>query len=380
MRKTSRFAQQASREETARVPRETPYLAKYMPLFSLSSCMRALANLVQEVARTDATVLVLGESGVGKNLIARTIHEESARQAGPFVVVNCAALPGELLESELFGHEKGAFTGAYRQTPGKFEYASRGTLCLDEIGEIPRSLQAKLLHVLQDLEFSRVGGREPIRVDVRVIATTNRDLEAAMRLGEFREDLYYRLSVLEIRVPPLRERREAIEGLARIFLDRCNAQYGRKVAIQPELASLMTEYAWPGNVRELENFVRRLVVLGEACRAQQDLAARVAAAGRNGGPGHADRGGGLAPSAASPAAGAPPTHADPGLLDLKAIARRAAQDAEKKALLEVLERVRWNRAEAARVLKVSYKTLLSKLAQCGITARRGRGKPSEPLT
>jgi two-component system response regulator AtoC len=335
--------------------------------------------MVQEVARTDATVLVLGESGVGKNVVARAIHEASARQAGPFVVVNCAALPGELLESELFGHEKGAFTGAYRRTPGKFEYASRGTLCLDEIGEIPRSLQAKLLHVLQDLEFTRVGGREAIRVDVRVIATTNRDLEAAMRLGDFREDLYYRLNVLEIHVPPLRERREAIEGLARVFLDRYNAQYGRQVALQPELASLMTEYAWPGNVRELENFVRRLVVLGEACRAQQDLAARVAA-GRNGGPGRAGRGGAVAPSEADPAAvaGTPGGGADASPLDLKTIARRAARDAEKKALLEVLERVRWNRAEAARVLRVSYKTLLSKLAECGISARRRAG-PSDPV-
>src|SRR6185295_10664791 len=163
---------------------------------------QALRDVVREVARTDATVLVRGESGVGKNLIARAIHEASVRRAGPFVLVNCAALPGELLESELFGHEKGAFTGAYRRKPGRFEFASTGTLCLDEIGEMPAALQAKLLHVLQDLQFTRVGGRDSIRADVRVIATTNRDLEVAMHEGHFREDLYYRLNVFEVHVPP----------------------------------------------------------------------------------------------------------------------------------------------------------------------------------
>ena len=349
-----------------------PYLSEYMPLFSLSPRMRSLTRIVQEVARTDATVLMLGESGVGKNLIARAIHEISARQGGPFVVVNCAALPAELLESELFGHEKGAFTGAYRRTPGKFEYANRGTLCLDEIGEIPRSLQAKLLHVLQDLQFSRVGGHDPVRVDVRVIATTNRDLEAAMRAGEFREDLYYRLNVLEIRVPPLRDRRAAIEGLARHFLERCNLQYRRQVALLPETVSLMLEYAWPGNVRELENFIRRLVVLGDVQRAQQDMTARLAAS-RNGRQGRATS---MEPALPDQDAEAPsqpqitPALAD--LLDLKAIARRAAREAEKKALLDVLEHVRWNRAEAARVLKVSYKTLLTKIIECGIESRRPR--------
>jgi transcriptional regulator with GAF, ATPase, and Fis domain len=350
-----------------------PYLAEYLPLFSLSPRMRAVTRLIQEVARTDATVLVLGESGVGKNLIARAIHEASARQAGPFVVVNCAALPVELLESELFGHERGAFTGAYRRTPGKFEYANRGTLCLDEIGEIPRSLQAKLLHVLQDFQFSRVGGREAIRVDVRVIATTNRDLEAAMRAGDFREDLYYRLNVLELRAPPLRERREAIAGLARHFLERCNKQYARQVTLEPETLVLMTQHAWPGNVRELENFVRRLVVLGDPRRAHEELVTRLDAA-RNGKPpglagtqpeAHVSRDPAPVPASPQPAAVSP--------LDLKAIARHAARDAEKKALLEVLERVRWNRAEAARILKVSYKTLLNKLAECGLSPQRGRG-------
>jgi two-component system response regulator AtoC len=304
---------------------------------------------------------------VGKNLVARAIHATSPRHDKPFVLVNCAALPAELLESELFGHEKGAFTGAHRQKLGQFEFAEGGTICLDEIGELPRSLQAKLLHILQDLRFSRVGGRELLRADVRVIATTNRDLEAAMQDGEFREDLYYRLYVVEICVPPLRERREAIPGLAEHFLRRANEQYRRQVTLPSELAALMGEYHWPGNVRELENFVRRLVVVGDVERAREELASRIAAARQRGlldAPASRE---GTGPPLFRPAASAPVEES----LDLKAIARRAAREAERTALLEALERVRWNRAAAARILKVSYKTLLSKLTECGISP----GKP-----
>jgi transcriptional regulator with GAF, ATPase, and Fis domain len=342
---------------------DNPFLDDYPALSTLSERMRALVEVVREVARTDATVLILGESGVGKNVVARAIHAASARRGGPFVLVNCAALPAELLESELFGHEKGAFTGAYRLKPGRFEFAGGGTLCLDEIGEMPRVLQAKLLHVLQDLQFSRIGGRELIRADVRLIATTNRDLEAAMRNGEFREDLYYRLNVVEIHVPPLRERPEAITGLARSFLARYNSQYEREVSLPPETLGLMGTYPWPGNVRELENFIRRLVVLGDPQRAHRDLLDRIKAAG-----GASRR---PAPAAPSPSTGpAANSLVSAGVLagtfDLKAIARRAARDAERQALTEVLERVRWNRTAAARILKVSYKTLLSKLTECGI--------------
>jgi two-component system response regulator AtoC len=321
--------------------------------------MRATARLVEEVARTSASVLVLGESGVGKDLVARAIHMASDRRQQPFVKVNCAALPADLLESELFGHERGAFTGAHRRALGKFEYANRGTLCLDEIGEMPRALQAKLLHVLQDLQFFRVGGRELIHVDVRVVATTNRDLDAAMRAEEFRPDLYYRLNVVEIRVPPLRERREAIPALASHFLERFNRQYERSVALPQATLDLFLRHSWPGNIRELENTVRRLVVLGAAGRVHEETAARLLAAEP-------------APDRV-PARPGPPAAAasDPGPgLDLKAIARRAARDAERQALLEVLERVRWNRAEAARTLKVSYKTLLSKLTECGLNRSR----------
>jgi len=346
-----------------------------LSLFEISPRMRALSEVIRQVARTDATVLVRGESGVGKNLIARAIHTASARSGGPFVLTNCAALPGELLESELFGHEKGAFTGAYRRKPGRFEFASGGTLCLDEIGEMPAALQAKLLHVLQDLEFTRVGGRESIRADVRVIATTNRDLEAAIQSGHFREDLYYRLNVFEVHVPPLRERLEVIPLLVRVFLARFNNQYGRAVELPEETVAFMGTYDWPGNIRELENFVRRLVVLGDPRRAHQELLGRVsnrASQATSTGPTQRDASA-VSPTVTAPAL--PPALAD--IFDLKAIARRAARDAERKALLEVLERVRWNRTAASRILRVSYKTLLSKLTECGIVPPKTRAPKPE---
>src|SRR5262245_49204787 len=271
-----------SEDEPATSPRAPSHarVTEHLPLLSLSPRTLGLGHLIQEVARTDATVLMRGESGVGKNLVARTIHALSPRRDKPYVLVNCAALPAELLESELFGHEKGAFTGAHRRKLGQFEFANRGTICLDEIGELPRSLQAKLLHVLQDLQFSRVGGRESIRADVRIIATTNRNLEAAIRDGEFREDLYYRLYVVELHIPPLRERREMISGLAQHFLGQSNRQYHRRETLPSDLVALMETYSWPGNVRELENFVRRFVVLGNPERAREELGGRVEAARR----------------------------------------------------------------------------------------------------
>ena len=235
----------------------------YSPLLDESPQMRAIGTVIESIADTDATVLICGESGVGKDLVARAIHAASSRRHGPFVKVNCAAIPTELLESELFGHEKGAFTGAHRRKPGQFEYANKGTIYLDEIAELPLALQAKLLHVLQDFRFSRVGGHELLAVDIRVIAATNRNLEEAMASGQFRADLYYRLNVAEIRVPPLRERREEIPGLAARFLARFNAQYGRQKELMPETLARLTEYPWSGNVRELKNVMRRLVVLAD---------------------------------------------------------------------------------------------------------------------
>jgi two-component system, NtrC family, response regulator AtoC len=313
-----------------------------LPLFDGHPQMRAIGSIIQSISDTDTTVLIRGESGVGKDLIARAVHRASTRRDGPFVKVNCAAIPQDLLESQLFGHEKGAFTGAHRRKFGQFEYANKGTLFLDEIAELPLALQAKLLHVLQDFRFSRVGGHGVIDVDARVIAATNRDLEAAMGRGLFREDLYYRLNVVEIRVPPLRERRDEIPALAAYFLAKFNAQYGRKKQLSPETIARLQEYPWSGNVRELENAVRRLVVLTDGEQAVEALAAPR----RNGGITEAAR-----------------ATISEGLRD---IARRGAREAERKALGEVLDRVHWNRAEASRILKVSYKTLLNKISECGL--------------
>ncbi len=320
------------------------HLTHHVPLLDGSPQMRAIMRIVESVADTDATVLIRGESGVGKDLVARAIHAASGRRDGPFVKVNCAAIPSGLLESELFGHEKGAFTGAHRRKLGQFECANNGTIYLDEIAELPLALQAKLLHVLQDFLFSRVGGDGLIDVNTRVIAATNRNVEHAMIRGEFREDLYYRLNVVELHVPPLRERKEEIPLLASWFLSRFNEQYGRKKQLSPETMARLTEYSWPGNVRELENVIRRLVVLTEGEQEFRALAAR----GQNGLAG-------------------PPQPAPVVTESLREIARRSAREAERNALVAVLERVRWNRAEASRVLKVSYKTLLNKISEHELT-------------
>src|SRR5262249_27203876 len=237
------------------------YLAEYSPLFDGSAVMRAVREMVESIADTDATVLLRGESGVGKDLVARAIHAASRRCNDAFIKVNSAAIPPGLLESELFGHEKGAFTGAHRRKPGQFEFANKGTIYLDEIADLPLGLQAKLLHVVQDLRFSRVGGHGTIDVDVRIIAATNRDLEHALARGDFREDLYYRLNVVEISIPPLRDRKEEILMLADRFLDRFNRQYRRTKKLSAETQARLLEHPWRGNVRELENVIRRIVVL-----------------------------------------------------------------------------------------------------------------------
>jgi two-component system response regulator AtoC len=322
----------------------------------VSKKMQPIRELVAKVAVTNTTVLLRGESGVGKEVVARALHKGSPRAAQQFLKVNCAALPGELLESELFGHEKGSFTGAYRQKPGKFEAADGGTLLLDEIGEMPLRLQAKLLHVLQDGEFSRVGGEKIIDTDVRVIAATNRDLESALRSHQFREDLYYRLNVIEIRIPPLRERREEIPLMVDYFLRKFNAQFVRTVEVPQETVRVFMEYHWPGNLRELENAIKRIVVLGSARSVQQEMLANLSQ-----GNGHGN-GNGNGNGAAALAATVSPE----GPISLKDIARQAARDAERVAIKEVLDRVHWNRAKAARLLQISYKALLYKIVQCGL--------------
>jgi len=330
--------------------------------FCGSAKMQPIRDLVAKVAATNTTVLLRGESGVGKEVVARAIHKASPRAHRQFLKVNCAALPGELLESELFGHEKGAFTGAYRQKPGKFEAADQGTLLLDEIGEMPLRLQAKLLHVLQDGEFSRVGGEKTIGTDVRLIASTNRDLETAMRAHQFREDLYYRLNVIEIRIPPLRERREEIPVLVDHFLTRFNSQYGSKIEVPADTMRVFIEYHWPGNIRELENAVKRVVVLGTPRTVHQDIAASFGS-----------------PPPAMATAPVTATIKPAQMISLKDIARQAARDAERMAIKEVLDRVHWNRTKAARLLRISYKALLYKIVQCGlITPEEKQGIVAEP--
>jgi two-component system, NtrC family, response regulator AtoC len=327
---------------------------RYDP-FANSQGMRALKRVVDLAASTDATVLVTGESGVGKELVARAVHQESPRARNAFIKVNCAALPIDLLESELFGHERGAFTGAHRRKPGKFELANGGSIFLDEIGELPVPLQAKLLHVLQDREFSRLGSHQDVRVDVRVIAATNRDLIRLVDRGKFREDLYYRLSVVNISVPPLRDRREEIPPLVDLFVERYAREYlrGGTVLSQATL-EFFSAYTWPGNVRELENTIKRIVVLGTQDWLGKELPAP------------------HPPESVVPVSfPLPPT---PELIrtsaaadaapSLAAIARAAALQAERGALKQVLDRVRWNRREAARLLKVSYRTLRRKIVQC----------------
>jgi two-component system response regulator AtoC len=332
-------------------------------LFRNSERMRAVEDIVRRAADTNATILLQGESGTGKEMVARAIHYISDRRDKPFLKVNCASLPGELLESELFGHEKGAFTGAHRRKPGKFELAHRGTFLLDEIGEMPLGLQAKLLHVLQDGQFFRVGGSEVITSDARLIAATNKNLASVMATGLFREDLYYRLNVVAISIPPLRERREEIPVLVDYFMGRFCRQYNRDaLKISAATMRLLQDYAWPGNVRELENMIKRAVVLQTETLLQQEIALRSEK-----------------PWAPKPEGGPPtpptqpPASAPEAEMGLKDIARRAAMAAEKAVIKEVLEKVRWNRAEAARLLKISYKAMLYKIRQVGLDDRPERG-------
>jgi two-component system response regulator AtoC len=337
--------------------------------------MREVHELIGRVADTDVTVLVRGESGTGKELVARAIHDASPRQNRTFVKVNCAALPAELLESELFGFERGAFTGALQHKPGKFEFANHGTMFLDEISEMSAALQAKLLQVLQDGEFARLGGRQDVRVDVRVVAATNRDLESAVTDGHFREDLFFRLNVVCITLPPLRQRRDDIPILTEQFLRQYSEHYNRPApALATDTLRLFAEYDWPGNVRELENLIKRMVVVGTDAQIRREVAEAIAGRALRVSPIPA-----LQPTLPAPVSTAPVfvpqpvPQPDPAVVaaavaavpmgSLKDIARHAAREAERELISRTLQQTRWNRREAAEILGISYKALLYKIKE-----------------
>ncbi|MBC8340889.1 MAG: sigma-54-dependent Fis family transcriptional regulator [Proteobacteria bacterium] len=327
-------------------------------LFGDNPKMLEVRNMIEQVADTDITVLIRGESGTGKELVARGLYSLSGRRTYPFVKVNCAALPSELLESELFGFEKGAFTGALRRKLGKFEYANHGTIFLDEISEMHPGLQAKLLQVLQDGEFSRLGGESDVRVDTRIIAATNRNLEEAVKDGSFREDLYYRLNVVTVNLPPLRDRIDAVPLLVDHFLTKYNEQYKKELGeLTDSTVKVMHEYHWPGNVRELENMVKRMVVLGNEQTVLQEIAMR-------GKPEETTKG-----ETAGFDLDALGVDFSDGV-DLKAISKRASQIAEKRVIDKVLRQTRWNRKEAALRLQISYKALLYKMKENGLSEGR----------
>ena len=321
--------------ESEKSQQATESATRFEDILGNTPAMRGIFALVSRVAKTDVTVLIQGESGTGKELLARAIHSNSPRRSRPFVAINCGAIPETLLESELFGHEKGAYTGAHVQRRGKLELADSGTLFLDEIGEMSAPLQVKLLQFLQQREIERVGGREVLHVDARVIAATNKDLKAELQAGRFREDLYYRLSVVNLKLPPLRERGEDIVLIANTFLRRSRQQHRRKLRFSSAALQALARYPWPGNVRELENAVERAVIMARGKQVETgDL-------------------------------GIDAPTADADLPSL----RKARSLAEREAVIEALARNRGNISKAAKELGVSRPTLHSFLEKYQLSAR-----------
>ena len=319
-----------------------------------SEAMRQIRGVIDQISDTDVTVLIEGESGVGKEVVARAVHASSSRSEGPFVKVNCAALPEDLLESELFGYEKGAFTGANCRKPGRFEVADKGTIFLDEISEMSPALQAKMLQVLQDRVFTRLGGHSEIRVDVQIVSTTNRPLIGMVAQNQFREDLYFRLNVVNVSVPPLRDRLEEIPDLVEAFLRRSSIQYGKvQPELSPELLRAFHRYPFPGNVRELENMIKRIVVLESENSILDEIARHEA--------GEERRRTGLQTLLEE-------IEETAGDVPLREVGRRVALQAEREAIERVLRHTGWNRKQAAKLLNVSYKTLLQKIRECGLVA------------
>src|SRR5262247_316862 len=358
---------QKLKEEVKTLKRRLDQYVEQGDMLSTNPKVLRLKEIAKQVADTDVPVLITGESGVGKEVLARFVHAHSSRHDKPFVKVNCAALPNELLESELFGYERGAFTGAMGEKPGKFELDDKETLLLDEIGEMTPHLQAKLLHVLQDSEYTRLGAKRTIRVDARVLASTNINLEENVASGKFREDLYFRLNVIRIDIPPLRERREDIPVLCNYFLCRYRERYKSSVEeITPSLMDSFLRYDWPGNVRQLENAVKRYLILPDMNVNLSELKEQTPS------------------SAAAPVAVKPKEDN----MSLKDVGTRAAEQAEKELVLRVLEETSWNRKQAARRLNICYKALLNKLKRWQIDNRHSfqsslakppAGKDFQPL-
>jgi two-component system, NtrC family, response regulator AtoC len=322
-------------------------------VFGQSEIMQALRSRLDKVASANVPVLIHGESGTGKDIIARLVHSLSPWKSGPFVKVNCPAIPGTLLESELFGYERGAFTGAYGSKPGRVEMAHRGTLFLDEISELDMSLQSKLLQLLQDGQFCRIGAQADKKVEVRIVCATNRKLEDEIENGNFRQDLYYRINVVNLFMPPLRDRRGDIEGLVSYFLEYYNRKYNCKARpLSSELKEILQKYHWPGNIRELENLVKRYVILGSEDVISNDLQPRendfVASDINLDGP-----------------------------ISLKKLTRQATRALERKIILKVLHNHHWNRKQAAKTLNISYRALLYKIRDAGLPPNRAR-RPPEP--
>jgi two-component system response regulator AtoC len=331
--------------------------------FANNSKMGKIKATIDKVAKADITVLIKGESGTGKELLAQAIHLNSHRKDKPFIKVNCAAIPKGLLESELFGFEKGAFTGAHLEKPGKFELANGGTILLNDIGEIDISIQAKLLQVLQDGMFSRLGGNGDVAVNTRVIATTRDHLEETVMEGRFREDLFFRVNVINITVPPLRDRKEQILPLSQYYLNFYKKKYGREITpFSPTMIDAFKEYPWPGNIRELENVVKRMVLFGEEGAVLPSISSQRPEDGKN-----SKSHNGLFP----------PLFAENKSLNLKEVGKRAAECAEKEIIQSTLQETHWNRKQAAKLLRVSYKALLYKIQKYHLDDIKGSRKAEE---
>jgi two-component system response regulator AtoC len=315
-------------------------------VFGQTAAMQALQERLMKLAGANVPVLIQGESGTGKDIIARMIHANSPWKTGPWVKVNCPAIPGTLLESELFGYEKGAFTGAYGMKPGRVEMAHRGTLFLDEISELDLALQSKLLQLLQDGQFCRIGAQEDKKVEVRVVCATNRKLEEEIENGTFRADLFYRINVVNLSLPPLRERATDIPELVNYFLEYHNRKYNcRAKPLSAELMAVLRKYHWPGNIRELENLIKRYVILGTEDVISSDLTPRETDFINSDIP-------------------------LDGQISLKKLTRQAVRELERKVILKTLQTHHWNRKQAARALSISYRALLYKIRDAGLPSNR----------